>query len=588
MNSSVGQRQVRVAENDSLCTLLLSVAVAASLLPFVGKAFHIDDTLFLMAARQIRHDPLDFYGCDVNWYGTTMRMADVTKNPPLTCYFLACVAGLAGWSEPLLHAAMLVPAAAAVIGTWRLALHWTRARESAVVAALATLASPAFLISSTTVMCDTMMLAFFIWAIVLWEQGLRNDDPRWLVGAGLLAAACGLTKYFGVALIPLLFIHGLVFRRRAGWWLAALLLPIAALVGYQLWTKQLYGQGLLSDAADYATNTRALSGEHSLQQLLTGLTFTGGCCLPALCCLPWLWGPRAVAGWGVLAAAVGLIFNAVFPGSKQADWSLMVVAAQGGLFASAGAATLAMAAADCRRRSDMASMLLLLWVVGTFVFATAVNWTVNGRSVLPLVPAVAILLARRLEDHSLASRVTVALFPDAHRVTPALPLAVSLVVSLVMAHADSSHADSARKAAAMVRDRAAARPHGRTWFQGHWGFQHYMEAWGALPLDFENPVIHPGDLLVIPANNTNCELVNGRQFVTFEEFSLPLCSWASVFQYSSRTGFYGSGWGPLPFGFGPTMPEIYQILEFTGDLTEASPAVHESNEEPATMRTDLH
>ncbi|HEX9286350.1 MAG TPA: hypothetical protein VF999_03675, partial [Thermoanaerobaculia bacterium] len=48
--------------------LLLAVLTALFLLPFVGKAFHVDDTLFLKAARQIREHPFDFYGFSVNWY----------------------------------------------------------------------------------------------------------------------------------------------------------------------------------------------------------------------------------------------------------------------------------------------------------------------------------------------------------------------------------------------------------------------------------------------------------------------------------------------------------------------------------------
>ena len=52
-----------------------AVLAGVLLLPFVHKAFHLDDTLFLFAAEQIARAPMDFYGSDVNWYGTTMRMA---------------------------------------------------------------------------------------------------------------------------------------------------------------------------------------------------------------------------------------------------------------------------------------------------------------------------------------------------------------------------------------------------------------------------------------------------------------------------------------------------------------------------------
>lgn len=39
-------------------------------------------------------------------------MWEVTKNPPLACYYLAISAMILGWSEPALHIAFLLPAAA--------------------------------------------------------------------------------------------------------------------------------------------------------------------------------------------------------------------------------------------------------------------------------------------------------------------------------------------------------------------------------------------------------------------------------------------------------------------------------------------
>src|SRR4051812_13902830 len=91
-----------------LDVLIIVIVCLAGLLPFVNKAFHIDDTLFLMSARQILAHPLNFFGCDVNWYGTAMRMSDVNKNPPLTSYFIALVATFAGFREIALHIAFLL------------------------------------------------------------------------------------------------------------------------------------------------------------------------------------------------------------------------------------------------------------------------------------------------------------------------------------------------------------------------------------------------------------------------------------------------------------------------------------------------
>lgn len=48
---------------------LLAVVTLIVLVPLVGKAFHVDEPLFVWTAQRIEIAPLDFYGFDVNWYG---------------------------------------------------------------------------------------------------------------------------------------------------------------------------------------------------------------------------------------------------------------------------------------------------------------------------------------------------------------------------------------------------------------------------------------------------------------------------------------------------------------------------------------
>ena len=180
---------------------ILAAATVLCLMPFIAKAYHIDDPLFLWAARHIQEHPLDPYGFTVNWRPTSMPMAEVSKNPPLASYYIALAASAVGWSEPMLHLAFMFPALGVTLGTFFLA---RQVGSDPLLAGLATLVSPVFLVSATGVMSDTMMLAFWVWAVFLWVVGLERDQPSWLVGSGLLIAAASLTKYFGMSLIPLL------------------------------------------------------------------------------------------------------------------------------------------------------------------------------------------------------------------------------------------------------------------------------------------------------------------------------------------------------------------------------------------------
>src|SRR4029077_2680670 len=108
------------------------------------------------------------------------------------------------------HFVFFLPAIAAIWGTHRLARHFC---DRPLLAAGATLFTPAFLVSSTTLMCDTLMLAFWVWAVVLWVEGMERDNFWRLAGSGVLIALAALTKYFGACLIPLLVAYSFIGQR---------------------------------------------------------------------------------------------------------------------------------------------------------------------------------------------------------------------------------------------------------------------------------------------------------------------------------------------------------------------------------------
>jgi 4-amino-4-deoxy-L-arabinose transferase-like glycosyltransferase len=530
--------------------LLLAGATVLALAPFANKAFHIDDTLFLAAARQIRSRPLDFYGFAINWYGAARPMSEVMKNPPLDSYFIAAVAAIAGESETALHLAFLLPAVAAVLGTYSLARRFC-ARPAA--AALVTLGTPVFLVSATNVMCDTMLLAFWVWAVELWVGGIETGRARALVAASLLAALAALTKYFGVALLPLLLVYGTVRRRRLGPWALPLLLIVGVLAAYQVWTLSLYGRGLFFDAASYAGSARSRLGMSVPEKTVAGLSFLGGCLASAAFFIPWLW-RRAALVAGAVAALLGfaLVFaGRIAPPPLRGAPGAPGTAIQVAVFAAAGVSALALAAVELYRLRNALSVILFLWLFGTFAFAIFFNWTINGRSLLPAAPAIGILLVQRLELRRGA--------------IPLPPLAAGLLLALAVAWADFHLAGIARTAAAQLAQRFASA--GKTlWFEGHWGFQYYMEARGAAPLDVELSRLTMGDRIVIPDNNSNLfpltpETVAPRARTDYAAFPF-----LTTLSPELGAGFYVDIWGPLPFAFGRVPPERYLVLDVVRDV----------------------
>jgi 4-amino-4-deoxy-L-arabinose transferase-like glycosyltransferase len=528
--------------------IFLSVITVLALVPFASKAFHIDDPLFLWAARHIQTDPLNYYNFDVNWYGMNMPASDVIKNPPTTSYYIALVTSIIGWKESRLHLAFLIFAVAVILGSYVLAKRYC---TRPVLAALAILFTPAFLVSSTNIMCDTMMLALWVWALVFWEEGIRDNSVKFVILAGLLAGMCALTKYFGVCLIPLMLVDGVVRKRRLGSWLIGVLVPLFVLGIYEWHTRRLYGHGLFLDAARYAApfNKANLGG-----LTIVALSFLGGCIFSLAFYSHLIWDRwKIIAGFGAIGV-VALLLNTIRPIFLTKHISpdgVFSAAVQMSVFAIFALGVLLLALTDLWRQRDADSVMLCLWVCGTFVFAGFLNWTTNARSILPLVPAVVILLFRRLDLRiGKAARIL-----ESRLLWPLLPAAV---VTFLITSADCWLANSARSAAYILHDKTKAEL-GTLWFEGHWGFQYYMEALGAKPLNIFDTILQNGDVLAVPSNTPNLTSFPER-FPLIRVFQTSPPSFISTMNHAVGAGFYASDWGPLPIVVGGARPERYELF----------------------------
>ena len=545
----------RLASVPPLVWLLL--LTVAGLAPFAGKAFFIDDTLFLRAAEQIQKHPLDFYGFNINWYGYTMPMTVAFDNPPLASYYLALVASLFGWGEWTLHLAFLLPALAAMWGTFALAKNYCRRPFTAALMALLT---PAFLISATTVMCDVTQLAFWVWTLVFFEKGLRTGNGAAFLTSGIMAGLAMLTKYLGLSLIPLLLAYGFCSQRRPGWWLVAPVIPLFFAAGYEWLTFRLYQHGLLFSAAHEATRLRTNACDIPWEKVCVGFSYVGACFLPVLLYAPWLWTRRILLAMPCLVA-VGLlvlprmaIYVSVIWLDGRFHWGMFCYIAT---LVVAGLYVFLLAGMDLWERRDAVSVLLLLWLSGMFVFTTVLNWTIDGRSLLPAVPAVGILVARRLEQRNEDFAVG-----ELRLLWPALPAGV---ITLLLAKADYNLANVQCAAAKTLSVQYRGAGH-ELWFQTHWGFQYYAEQLGAKALEITSPRVKPGDILIRPFDGRD----NQKNHINLGSYDdVPLISvkkyvantFCATMSPSSGAGFYAANVGPLPFVIGDIQPEYFDIYQ---------------------------
>ena len=221
-------------------------------------------------------------------------------------------------------------------------------------------------------------------------------------------------------------------------------------------------------------------------------------------------------------------------------------------------AILLLAALDVWERKDPTSLLILFWIAGTVVFASLINWTINGRAILPMVPAVAILLMRRMD--SLGTPAS-----PRRRLHPSWALIPAAFLALVVGYADLTSANSGRDAASAIEikyGQQLQQPN-TIWFQGHWGFQYYMDLMGAKPVDPKRARLAVGDLMVIPSNTTHTIPINPKYFILKEQFETQTSRYVATMNYDIGAGFYSNFKSPLPYAFGLVPTETYQIWSLT-------------------------
>lgn len=550
-----GARSILLDESElstNLSVVILSIVTVLSLLPFITKSYHIDDPLFVWAAQQIQKHPGDPYGFDVTWDERSRPMSAVTKNPPGGAYYIAAVASVIGWSEPALHVAFMLPAVLAIAGTYLLGRWFCR---NATLAALMTLFTPAFLVSASTVMCDVLMLALWIFALYFWLRAVEANAQRFYFVSSLLMPLCALTKYFGITLVPLVVIYTAWKTRRPGLWILHLIIPIAALVGYQAVTRGLYGRGLLTDAAAYSTGFPATITKWTVPRLLVGLAFSGGCVATIVCFSRRLHSWREI-GIG-LAAALALAGVVVlssswngYPLPPEAG-ARALIGLQFGILAVGGISLGALTILDFMRHRSAEALLLMLWAGGTFLFATLVNWTTNGRSILPMVPAASFLILRRLDlRRGAEDRLSIRRFM--------MPLGAAALISFLVTWGDFGLANVSRIAATEIHEKYSNR---NLWFEGHWGFQYYMERHGARPLDVQRSEPVASDLIVIPITNTNVFQLPPEWAHEVDRFDFPVATAVSTMNLKGGAGFYSDLYGILPFTLNRLPPETYLVYE---------------------------
>ncbi|WP_419192725.1 ArnT family glycosyltransferase [Kolteria novifilia] len=488
-----------IPRRDYLIVLCLAFA---STLPFLNKAFHIDDVLYLRVAGQIVKDPLDPFGGRshdnrVLWDakdGQPATLFEIDYNPPLWKYVLATIIGLFGIEEWKLHLAQSVAVCFAGFGLY----HLSRRLTSHPLWATAMILFGPFFLPGQNLMLEGPLLCFWSWSLVFAWKSWDTDrlGPAWL--AGLFAGLALMTKYTAGLLWPLLVIGALGFRRPRA--LVALIPPVLMLSAWSLHNILFHGEPHLSSHG--MVFRPELWGPRLLVILRsTGAVTVFGPVVAIVLVQRGRWGWLALVGC-LLAAGAAAWGDLLYVSRETAREALfqidfvksvhVVLFTFHGVLSLLGIAVVFLGSRlgkDRPWRFDEEAFLSL-WILMMLLFnITSVPFNAVRHLLLFFVPLV-FLLARLLEGMWAEGRWRLAL------------LSGSALLALAIAIGDAEIAGAYRRTAIdTVRPRTMAGI--KTWATGNWGFLYYSVREGANPL-FAHPEEYglgrpaPGDVVVHP------------------------------------------------------------------------------------------
>lgn len=504
---------------------LPAVALAAAILvPLAGKAFTIDDPLFLRQAEQALRDPLHPTTAVMVWSEVPrpLRLSQVMPGGPVMAWLLVPTI-LAGGSEIVAHLTQLASLVVALLAVASLALRLGGDEGTARRAALLLASTPAVLGMAGTAMPDVPAMTLGLVGIerlVAWKQ----DG---LPAAGLLAAVALALAPFARSHAALLLVLA-VFLLDAPWRAWRQWLPVGAavvLAAALLWvTRDPLGgssdiarsAGLFSSAANLRSNLVAF-GVHWVLVLPLGLAW-----MIARGSRFW----RSPLPYGLAIAA-----SAAVAASPLRSWTWIAPVA--GL----GVAAVLDVIVEAAQRRDRTRLALAAWLVVSLPIAIYLHFP--SKYLVVSAPAAAIVAASALQ----------ALPPRAGHALAAGLVAGGALLGVLILRADAEFAGLGRRAAEELIAPRVARGE-RVWFNVNWGFQWYAERAGARIVTTTPPHPRAGDLLVTARETVTgipADVFPSRELVATLSDGTP---GGRIVSAELGAGFYSNGWGFLPWAWG--------------------------------------
>lgn len=556
-DSTTGMPPVRVDNTKPALAVVILVALCITL-PFITKAFHLDDTFFVRLAQEKLTHPLALGLPDHGFEGNLFTLYLDTHPPLLTSYLSLLIRIFGGASEVGLHLGFVIFPVLAGISMFFLGRRFT---GNPLLSALLLITTPGFMVMSQSVMTDTPVLAFWLAAIAAYVYGLDHDDRRLLVTSGVFIGLAICTTYQSVSLLPLLFLYALLARRITIKNMLPLIAGLAVITAFIIYyyavtggpPRLSYGIGLT-----YAPWFMA-------EKVLSSISTIGGATVfPLIIAAGMLKGKKDYLTYVTLLAVLLVYYLVkVTPGQYSvAAAILQALFYSAGLLALYRFANMGLDAAFAKKRtvSDSDNVFLVLWIAGVLFYTIILLPYSSTRYLLALFPPIVLLFVKyaqgvilQQDDAGKSSYETINEKSSTGKGSrwkffAIAAIACTAAAGFAVSIADYQLADVYRSFANDYAQELGTGGH-QVWFAGEFGLRYYLEENGGRYLTRDDNTPAAGDYVILShqiiASFISDDL--GRRLQLEQKMDYP-GSWPfRVEDPGSQAGFYDQFHGVLPW-----------------------------------------
>lgn len=534
-------------------------------LPFVGKAFHIDDYSFISYAEMINWDFITVTPRDFDLAGNVLQnlIPYEMTHPPLVPYIIKIITALFGKNEVALHLCFLIFPLISIFSILKLrAILFPCQRTSEITFGVFFCTLPAFVVNAQNVMTDVPSLAFLLLGIAFFLDGLESGS-RLMTSYGSAALTLAVFSSYQMSAFILLLLLYARFRGKITLQTsAAIFIPLLILLVWLFLVYNMYGVFPLLKSSltvpEVSIRDLVMEGlvtKNIFKKIFTNFAFIGAGMIWIIplqyalnrdLCRFWLiYSPLVIVSYMVGINLVDYSFSRTLLLSALVSLGVLTV--------------IKLVSIVWQRKSEDENVgrdtFLLLWVLCVFGYCNFLFPFGAARYLLPAFPPILMILFSD-QIWQKIGRV------KSLRVNVMLCCAV--LFALMSAFSDYKYAGCYRDFTEFSKVLFAAESKTSTvWYIGEWGMHYYMEKAGARYLYANSNEPLPGDYIIIP-EMTNLWLPSQQLKIRWAyAFRSSYSSWLPLrlFNMRSNAGFYSDNIGLLPFAFSFEPDEVFTVFK---------------------------